>query len=250
MFAIKSVGSGGPASVSSNSTKQPPKPGEDDDGVDAVVRSGKSNDGMVEATIIKDQKYVIPGDIEVGCTLLTAIDSQLRGPVRCQTAERVMSEDGTTELLPKGTKIRGIIASDLRRGQNRVGIIWTRMRTPEGVRVKINDPGADDLGRTGVPGEVDNHFFDRFGAALMFTGLQAITQIAQAALAQSSNGSSYTSLNFQGSQSVVGQILQETMSIPPTILINQGVTLKIMIQEDIWFGGVYKLRMRAANGTR
>lgn len=157
-----------------------------------------------------------------------------------------MSEDLTTDLLPKGTIIKGMIASDMRRGQNRVGITWTRMRTPEGVRVKINDPGADDLGRTGVPGEVDNHFLDRYGAALMFTALQAIPQIAQALLAQNNSGGTFTSLNFQGPNSVPGQILQETMNIPPTILINQGVTLKIMIQEDIWFGNVYKLRMRYA----
>ena len=199
MFAIKSMGSGAAANTSTNPVK-PTKPSDDDDRVDVAVGRGKANDGMIEATIVKDQKYVIPGDIEVGCTLLTAIDSQLRGPVRCQTAERVMSEDGTTELLPKGTRIKGMIASDMRRGQNRVGINWTRMRTPEGVRVKINDPGADDLGRTGVPGEVDNHFIDRYGAALLFTALQAIPQIAQALLAQNNSGGTFTLAQFPGAE--------------------------------------------------
>ena len=42
--------------------------------------------------------------------------------------------------------------------------VWNEARTPSGVIVPLASAGADELGRAGLPGSVDRHFWERFGA--------------------------------------------------------------------------------------
>jgi hypothetical protein len=102
--------------------------------------------------------------------LETAIQSDLPGMVRAITSEDVYSFDGRRVLIPQGTMLTGEYRSALSRGQTRVFLIWTRLLRSDGVSLIINSYGTDGLGRSGLAGEVDRHFFERFGAATLLTG--------------------------------------------------------------------------------
>lgn len=53
-------------------------------------------------------------------------------------------------------------------------MLWTRVETPNGVIVEIDSPGTDPLGRSGHDGYIDNHFWQRFGGAMLLSLLLMI----------------------------------------------------------------------------
>ena len=90
-------------------------------------------------------------------------------------------------------------------------MLWTRAETPNGVIINLDSPGTDPLGRSGFDGAIDNHFWERFGGALLLTLVQGGLQAGTAAL--SPNGSTYVSTG--NVDSVAGTALNNSINIPP-----------------------------------
>ena len=42
----------------------------------------------------------------------------------------------------------------------------------------LASPGTDELGRSGLPGEVNRHFWERFGAAMLISVVDGAVQAA------------------------------------------------------------------------
>ena len=57
-------------------------------------------------------------------------------------------------------------------------VLWSRAKTPTGVVVTLASPATDSLGRAGFDGEIDTHFFERFGGALLLSIVADGSQIA------------------------------------------------------------------------
>jgi type IV secretion system protein VirB10 len=110
-----------------------------------------------DSTLIMTRGQVIP------CTVMPAIDTTLTGIVTCITAEDATGADNKVSLMDRGTVCIGQQGGGVTRGQRRVGIIWQRCETPQHVLVPLDSGATDALGRPGISGEVDNHFWDRFG---------------------------------------------------------------------------------------
>ena len=173
------------------------------------------------------------------CTLDTAIASGVAGQVRCTVPLDVYGEDGRVVLLDRGSEIVGEYRSDLRRAQKRMGILWTRAKTPFGVLIDLDSPASDSLGRAGVAGHVDTHFWERFGAALMLSVLDD----ALAAVLRDSRGTQ----NYYGNTERAGRrlaeiALQDSINIPPTLVKNQGETVQVFLARDLDFRTIYDYR--------
>jgi type IV secretion system protein VirB10 len=194
----------------------------------------------VSAHVLPPLSMLLPKGTSIDCTLLTAIDSTFDGMVTCMGSSDVYSADGKVVLLERGTMYVGEMKGQARQGQSRVFVLWTEARTPTGVSVQLDSPGTDALGRTGLPGDVDRHFWDRFGAALLITvvdtGLQAAVQGNQ-------SGGNSVVLNPQGAQEVATEALRSTVAIPPTIVKPQGDRIQVMVARDVDFRPVYDLRL-------
>ena len=119
------------------------------------------------AHVLPQQRLLLAKGTFIDCTLETAIDSTLPGMTICITSTDTFSADGTVVLLPRGTLLIGQTRGEVRQGMARVFVIWTQARTPGGVIVRLDSPAADALGRSGLTGTGDRHFWQRFGAALM-----------------------------------------------------------------------------------
>jgi type IV secretion system protein VirB10 len=52
-------------------------------------------------------------------------------------------------------------------------VVWNRIITPAGISIDIASPAVDRLGRGGVEGDVDTHFLQRYGGAILLTVLNA-----------------------------------------------------------------------------
>jgi type IV secretion system protein VirB10 len=192
----------------------------------------------------------------IPCILQTAIDSQLPGLATCVVPIDIRGSTGNVVLLDRGTKIVGQLQNGLLQGQNRVFVDWTRAETPDDVIVTLDAPGSDELGRTGLPGAVDNHFWDRFGGALMLTlvqgGLDAAT-IEAAGQGNSNSTTQQAGLGFvyaaqSNGQSVANTALQNSINIPPTLTKNQGDTVSLIVAHDLDFSNVYRLQVGGQGG--
>jgi type IV secretion system protein VirB10 len=195
----------------------------------------------VSAQVLPTRRLLLPKGSFVDCTLETAIDSTLPGMVTCIGANDIYGADGKVVLLERGTKYVGETRGEVRQGQSRVFVLWQEARTPTGVVVQLASPGTDALGRSGLPGHVDTHFWDRFGAAILISvidgGLQAL------AAHQQRDVGTAVSVGTQGTRDVMTEVLKSTIAIPPTILKNQGERVQVLAARDADFRSVYALRV-------
>jgi len=198
----------------------------------------------VPAALLPTQRLLLPQGAFIDCTLETAIDSTLPGMTTCITAADTFGADGKVVLLERGTKLVGETRGEVRQGQARVFVLWTQARTPSGVVVPLASPGTDELGRAGLPGEVDRHFWQRFGAAMLITLIDGAVQAGVQSSARNGGTVIYAPST---SQDVLTEILKDTVAIPPTIIKHQGDRIQVLVARDLDFRPVYELR--AANAA-
>ncbi|MGO9512383.1 MAG: type IV secretion system protein VirB10 [Steroidobacteraceae bacterium] len=211
----------------------PQEPGE----LSALLRPSVAT--AVRAQVLPAQRLLLPKGAFIDCTLETAIDSTLPGMTTCVMATDAFGVDGSVVLLERGTKLIGETRGQVQQGSARVFVLWTEARTPAGVVVPLASPGADELGRAGLPGEVNRHFWERFGAALLVSVIDGAVQTA----AQSSrNGNGTIIIDPAASQGVMTEVLKSTVNIPPTVVKQNGDRIQVLVARDLDFRSVYELR--------
>lgn len=199
------------------------------------LRRGSSI-GQSRAARLPDRNFLIVAGANIPCLLQTAMDTTTPGYVSCLIPRDVLSDNGAVVLMEKGTKVLGEYRSSLRQGQRRLFVLWTRAVTPAGVAIALGSPAADPVGRAGFDGEIDTHFWDRFGGALLLS----IVDDAAYAVAGPNNGSNITRLPSDAA----GIAVQNSINIPPSLRKAQGAEVSIFVAQDFDFSGVYGLKSR------
>ena len=197
----------------------------------------------VAASVLPTRRFLLAKGAFIDCTLETAIDSTLPGMTTCITATDTFSADGTVVLLERGTKLVGETRGQVQQGAARIFVLWSEARTPTGVVVPLSSPGTDELGRSGLPGEANRHFWDRFGAAILLT---VINGAVQGAVQSQSSGSSVI-VSPTSTTDVMTEVLKSTVSIPPTVTKGQGDRIQVFVARDVDFRSVYALRLAHAS---
>ena len=195
----------------------------------------------VPARLLRTTGYTITEGTVIPAIMETAVNSQLPGLVRALNSADVYSHDGSQLLIPKGSRLVGRYQSSVRRGQVRVFIIWTRIIRADGLSVLINSPGTDPLGRAGLEGDVDTHFFQIFGAAVLLSVLDAGLDIGvEVVKNQGRNNTTigHGNINDSGLDRAGEIALQDSIRIQPTIHIDQGTRISIMVARDLDFEAV------------
>jgi len=191
----------------------------------------------VNAQMLPTRRMMLPKGAFIDCTLETAIDSTLPGMTTCIVATDAFSADGSVVLIERGTKLVGETRGQVQQGSTRVFVLWTEARTPSGVIVPLASPGTDELGRSGLPGAVNRHFLERFGAAIL---ISVIDGAVQAKVQSSGNGT--VIYNPSTSTDVITEVLKSTVNIPPTVVKPQGDRIQVLVARDLDFRTVYELR--------
>jgi type IV secretion system protein VirB10 len=194
----------------------------------------------VSAQVLPTQRFLIPKGAFIDCTLETAIDSTLPGMTTCITATDTFGADGKIVLLERGTKLVGETRGEVEQGQARLFVLWTEARTPSGVVVPLASPSTDALGRSGLTGAVNRHFWQRFGAAMLVSVIDGGVQAA--ALASEKNSGALI-VSPSTSSDIIEEVLRGTINIPPTITVPQGSRIEVLVARDLDFRPVYELRM-------
>jgi len=228
-----------PASAPTSSTSPfPPGPDLKEPGeLSGLMRPAVTT--AVRAQVLPTQRLLLPKGAFLDCTLETAIDSTLPGMTTCVMATDTFGVDGQVVLLERGTKLVGETRGQVQQGSARVFVLWNEARTPTGVIVPLASPGADELGRSGLPGSVDRHFWERFGAAMLVSILDGGVQAA----VQSSRGNGGTVIvDPSGTQDVMTDVLKGTINIAPTVVKHQGDRIQVLVARDLDFRSVYELK--------
>jgi type IV secretion system protein VirB10 len=164
------------------------------------------------------------------------MNSTLPGFVTCVIPQDILGKTGIV-LLDRGTKIVGQFQGGVRQGVERMFVLWTRAETPQGVVINLDSPASDPLGRAGLDGAVDSHFWKKFGGALLLSTVDGALSIGQAAVSKAGTVTVKTS-NTSG---VIGESLRNSVNIPPTITKNQGELVSIFVARDLDFSSVYRI---------
>jgi type IV secretion system protein VirB10 len=195
--------------------------------------------GTKASPAIDDTYLLMPGLLPL--VLDTAIESDLPGPILAHTPGPVYSRNGVL-LLEAGTQVIGRYESIGKTGSNRLLAKSVYAVTPHGIFVPLSGESlADDLGRTGLDGAIDNHFAQRFGVAILLSLGESAMGVLQADVSKGGN----TYLDFNSGGGVGGlaqQILQAQVNIPPTFSKHQGETIALFIDQPVDFSASYRIR--------
>ena len=133
-------------------------------------------------------------------------------------------------------------------------VTWNRLVRPDGIDIAVNSIGTDNLGRAGLVGKVDNKLLSQIGSALLISYIipnvmNKMTGTADKAVAQTTttvNGVSTTTstgnsgvISASSASSQFSEIAQNAINSAypskPTITINQGSLISILVQADLVF---------------
>lgn len=183
-----------------------------------------SAQAMVNPDTTVTQGTLVPAILE------TAINTDVPGFVRAVVSQDVRSFDGSKILVPRSSRLIGQYQSGVQQGQKRAYVIWTRLIRPDGVSVNIASPGVGFDGTTGLAGDVDTHFFSRFGSGLLLSVVGGLGAVA--------TGGVGGVIVAGGAQSAANSAVQADGQRSPTIRVKMGEPIRVFVARDLDFSQV------------
>lgn len=200
----------------------------------------------VVASQLGDRSLTMPKGVLFTCSLKTRVISATSGFVACQVQRNVFSDDGKVVLAERGSHLDGEYrVVQVRPGVTRIPVLWTRLRTPNGVTVDLDSPGTGALGESGIGGYVDNRWPERIGAAMLVSLIDDAVKM----VATDSNPATGSTTVLLPSTTAAGsklaeKVLEATINIPPLLYQNQGSVVGVYVARDVDFSKVYALEPR------
>lgn len=236
MLAQASAGAASPLAAAAAAAAGQAKGPDLSDSEQFAERVGDEEPARARATTLRNLSALAPQGTIIPGVLETAINSDLPGFTRAVVSRDVLSFDGRAVLIPRGSRLIGQYKSAVALGQSRAFIIWTRVLRPDGVSIQIGSPGTDALGRGGLEGDVDRHFFRRFSGSILLSVLSA----GMASLGDTP--STQISIGSPGAAAGLASSAVQGEKISPTIKVPQGAAIRIFVSRDLDFSGVDPIR--------
>jgi len=192
------------------------------------------------AGTLGNRDFIVAMGTSIPCVLETALSSDQPGFTSCVINRDVLSDNGRVVLMEKGTQIVGEYRGGIRRGQKRLFALWNRAKTPKGVIITLASPATDALGRAGIDGYVDTHWWERCGSAVLLSIVGDASSYASSRLQDSDVEARNTTSAGQQAAAIA---VEQSINIPPTLLKHQGQLVSIFVARDLDFSSVYRLRV-------
>ncbi|WP_142416037.1 type IV secretion system protein VirB10 [Bartonella massiliensis] len=201
-----------------------------------------------KAKLIGNRNFIIAMGTSIPCILETALNSDQPGFASCVINRDILSDNGRVVLLDKGTQVIGEYRGGIKQGQSRLFVLWTRAKTPNGVIIPLASPATDSLGRAGFDGNINTHWWERFGSSLLLSVIDSATTTLVNKMQNKSNSAGANNAgggNFEGvshtGKEAASIALENQINIPPTLEKYQGELVNIFVARDLDFSSVYKL---------
>lgn len=238
LMAVASKTNAGPASGEAGGTSTGGELGGSSGGMAEMLTATRTP--TRKAAMLGNRNFILAKGSFIDCALQTRLDSTIPGMTACVITRNIYSDNGKVLLVERGSTVTGEYKANMRQGMARIYVLWTRIKTPNGVVIALDSPGTDQLGGAGVPGYVDNHFWQRFGGALL---LSMVDDVARGLTSNSGGSGGNSQFNFNSTgdatQNMATEALKNTINIPPTLYKNQGEQVGIYVARDLDFSSVY-----------
>jgi type IV secretion system protein VirB10 len=167
-----------------------------------------------------------------------ALRSDLPGMVRARVVSDVYDSINFADLLiPRGSSVDCRYQSAILVGQSRMLLGCERIRMPNGKFIKLpGNPASDMEGASGVPAEVDTHFWTRFGSVLMMGAASTLLPSEDKTVTLSSNAGGTTQASTvlgNTLNQVITQTMSRNASIGPTGYIEPGAVFTVVTISDL-----------------
>ena len=245
-----------PADAAPNGYTAPPASAQQPSG---SVGSGlvSSSTPVSRARRVPEMNLMLPKGRQADCVLTTRIINEVSGFASCALTQNLYSANGRVLLLERGAELSGEYGTNQApNGQRRLFMVWNRVMTPDGIEIDLSSPGTDPLGTSGVPGYLEQRWFERIGGALLLSVMKDVVQYETAKqLSSRSTGTTVFAGQPPGQatidqgQRIVEEVLKQTINIRPTLYINEGERIAIYVARDLDFTPVYSLRLAGAKGS-
>lgn len=176
----------------------------------------------------------------IPATLITGINSDLPGRVIAQVGQNVFdSATGHHLLIPQGSRLFGRYDSKVTFGQRRALVIWTDIVFPNGATLQIGGmAGTDAQGYGGFVDQVDNHYFEVFGSAILIAAIGGGIDMAlpQDGSLPNNSGTDAARRSFAETFSrVADRTIGKNMDVQPTVEIRPGYIFNVLVDQDMVF---------------
>lgn len=178
--------------------------------------------------------YILQAGAVIAAALMTGLRSDTPGLAIAQVTQDVHdSLGGGVLLIPAGSRLIGAYDAQVRSGQSRLAVAWTRLILPSGRSIVLDDqPAADAQGMAGLQDGVDRHGGRLLAAAALSTVL------AIGAESGSSNDESdlVRAIRRGGADAVSDtgrQVVGRSLDLAPTLTIRPGAPLHVLLNKDL-----------------
>ena len=181
----------------------------------------------------------------IPATLITGINSDLPGRITAQVSQNVYdSATGHQLLIPQGAKLLGRYDFKISFGQSRVLVVWTDIIFPNGATLQIGGmAGTDAEGYGGFNDQVDNHYFQVFGSAILIAAIGAGIDMSVPASSPYSYRQTPSDAARNSFAETFGRVAEQTinknLSVQPTLEIRPGYVFNVLVDQDMVFPGAY-----------
>ena len=198
-------------------------------GTEPNARGFASDNSSVRSTRLAEPANTVIQGTLIPAVLETAIDTDVPGYVRAVVSQDVKSFDGSRVLIPRSSRLIGEYKGATQAGQRRAYLMWTRLVRPDGVSIALASPAADFSGQAGVGGQVNSHFFSRFGSSILLSILGGAGGLV--------TGGASTVIVGGAGQSAASVAAQHDGNRGPTIKVRQGEPIRVFTARDLVFSG-------------
>lgn len=207
---------------------------------DSSFNASSFEDGTVSLRKAGALDFMLIHGTVIPCALYTQIISDYEGFVTCRVTQDIYSANGSALLVERGSMVSGTQKVAMEQGKGRIFTSWADIETPLGVSIRIDSLGAGALGATGSEAWVDNHFSERFGAAIL------LSFVDDALSALSNEASKDNNVQFDNStdnaSDMASKALDSSINISPTGYTYIGQRINILVARDIDMSSVYDFR--------
>ena len=140
-------------------------------------------------------------------------------------------------VIAMGARLIGDYRSASKYGQSRLAITWSRLLMPDGQEIALDEAAIDPSGAAGARGDVDAHWGDVLGAAFLGTMINvgvATTEDPQLTygaigVVRDPVDQAVTDGVQRTASNVAGRTVDRSLAIPPTIRIEAGTRIAVMV---------------------